>query len=105
MTQLISAIRRARRVIGQAAAVTVTAHDYDRAGKPAIAWDDPIAKDALVTGLVNDALAILAALEDVTLAGEEADAVGLLALVVGQDVEPGDDEGTWRIASGSRRIG
>src|SRR6202166_1564163 len=39
VTQLISAIRRARRVIPQAAAVTVTAHDYDRAGKPAIAWD------------------------------------------------------------------
>ena len=98
VTQLISAIRRARRVIRQAATVTVTAHDYDHAGKPAIAWDDPIAKDALVTGLVNDALAILAALEDVTLAGEEADALGLLALVAGQDVEPGDDEGTWRIA-------
>jgi IS5 family transposase len=98
VTQLISAIRRARRVIRQAATVTVTAHDYDRAGKPAIAWDDPIAKDALVTGLVNDAVAILTALEDVTLAGEEADALGLLALVAGQDVEPGDDEGTWRIA-------
>ncbi len=97
VTQLISAIRRARRVIRQAATVTVTAHDYDRAGKPAIAWDDPIAKDALVTGLVNDALVILTALKDVTLAGEEADALGLLALVAGQDVEPGDDEGTWRI--------
>jgi IS5 family transposase len=98
VTQLISAIRRARRVIPQAAAVTVTAHDYDHAGKPAIAWDDPIAKDALVSGLVNDALAILAALADETLDVEEADAVGLLALVAGQDVEPGDDDGTWRIA-------
>jgi IS5 family transposase len=98
VTQLISAIRRARRVISQAAAVTVTAHDYDRAGKPAIAWDDPIAKNALVSGLVNDALAILAALEDVTVAGEGVDALGLLALVAGQDVEPGDGEGTWRIA-------
>jgi IS5 family transposase len=98
VTQLISAIRRARRVIPAAAAVTVTAHDYDHAGKPAIAWDDPIAKDALVSGLVNDALAILAALVDVTLTGEEADAVGLLALVAGQDVEPGDTDGTWRIA-------
>jgi IS5 family transposase len=98
VTQLISAIRRARRVIPQAAAVTVTAHDYDRAGKPAIAWDDPIAKAALVSGLVNDALAILAALDDVTLDDEADDTVGLLALVAGQDVEPGDTEGTWRIA-------
>jgi len=28
----------------------------------------------------------------------QAEAVGLLALVSGQDVEPGDTEGTWRIA-------
>ena len=68
------------------------------AGKPTIAWDDPIAKGELVTGLVNDALAILAALEELTLDGEEADAMGLLALVAGQDVEPGDTDGTWRIA-------
>ncbi len=83
----------------------MAAHDYDHAGKPAIAWDDPIAKDALVNGLVHDALAILAALEDVELTGEQADAVGLLALVVGQDVEPGDTEGTWRIRNGSHLIG
>jgi IS5 family transposase len=98
VTQLISAIRRARRVIPAAAAVTVTAHDYDHAGKPAIAWDDSIAKEALITGLVNDARAILTALEVVTLEGEAADAVGLLALVSGQDVEVGDTDGTWRIA-------
>ncbi len=29
-------------------------------GKPACAWNDPIARDELVTRLVNDALAILA---------------------------------------------
>jgi IS5 family transposase len=98
VTQLISAIRRVRRVVPAAAVVAVGAHDYDHAGKPTIAWDDPVAKDALVTGLVNDALAILAALEDVPLVGDEADAVGLLALVAGQDVEAGDTDGTWRIA-------
>jgi Transposase domain (DUF772) len=54
VTQLISAIRRVRRVIPAAAVVPVAAHDYDQAGKPRIAWDDPIAKAALVTGLVND---------------------------------------------------
>jgi IS5 family transposase len=98
VTQLISAIRRARRVIPAAAAVPVVAHDYDRAGKPAIAWDDPIAKDALVSGLVNDALVILATFEGVDLVGDQADAFGLLALVTGQDVEAGDTDGTWRIA-------
>ena len=98
VTQLVSAIRRVRRLVPAAAAVKVTAHDYDASGKPVCAWDDPDAKTALVAGLVNDARAIIAALDGVALDGEAADAVGLLALVAGQDVEPGDGEGTWRIA-------
>lgn len=98
VTQLISAIRRVRRIVPAAGSVPVHAHDYDHAGKPAIAWDDPLAKNELVTGLVNDALAILAMFADTTLVGEQADALGLLALVAGQDVEPGEGEGTWQIA-------
>jgi IS5 family transposase len=98
VTQLVSAIRRVRRLVPQAAGVQVTAHDYDASGKPVCAWDDPDAKAALVTGLVTDARAILAAVEGVDLEGDRADAVGLLALVAGQDVEPGETEGTWRIA-------
>lgn len=98
VTQLVSAIRKVRRLVPEAATVKVTAHDYDASGKPVCAWDDPQAKQALVSGLVNDALAIIAALEGVTLNDEQADAVGLLALVAGQDVEPGDTDGTWRIA-------
>lgn len=98
VTQLVSAIRRVRRLVPEAAAVDVAAHDYDASGKPVCAWDDPDAKAALVSGLVNDARAIIDALEGVELDEAQADAVGLLALVAGQDVEPGDDEGTWRIA-------
>ncbi|MEK7426666.1 MAG: IS1182 family transposase [Actinomycetota bacterium] len=98
VTQLVSAIRRARRLIGEAATVEVSAHDYDASGKPVCAWDDPDAKAALITGLVNDARAIIDAADGVELSGEQADAIGLLALVAGQDVEPGDHEGTWRIA-------
>jgi IS5 family transposase len=98
VTQLVSALRRVRRLIPEAAAVVVTAHDYDASGKPVCAWDDPEAKAALVSGLVNDAQAVLSALEDAHLSDEQADAVGLLALVAGQDVEPGEEEGTWRIA-------
>lgn len=98
ITQLISMIRRVRRAIPEAAAVEVTAHDYESAAKPAIAWDDAEAKTALISDLVNDALAIIAALAGVALDDDQADLVGLLALVAGQDVEPGDDEGTWRIA-------
>lgn len=93
VTQLISAIRRVRREVPGARDVVVGAHDYDGAGKPAIAWDDPVAKTALVDGLVRDALSLLTTLE----AEQTQEALGLLALVAGQDVEQGDD-GTWRIA-------
>ncbi|HEX3425563.1 MAG TPA: IS1182 family transposase [Acidimicrobiales bacterium] len=98
VTQLISAIRRVRRLVPEAAQVSLSAHDYDAGAKPVIAWDDPVAKQALITALVADALALVAALEPLSLSGPAADAVGLLALVAGQDVEPGDEPGTWRIA-------
>ncbi len=77
--------------------VTVSAHDYDSSGKPLIAWDDPLAKAALVDALVRDALALLGAFEGTDQSGDAAAALGLLALVAGQDVERGDD-GIWRIA-------
>jgi Transposase DDE domain/Transposase domain (DUF772) len=98
VTQLVAAIRRVRRRIPQAREVELTAHDYDRPGKPDCAWDDPQATQALVSGLVNDALALLAAVAARELEGEQAEAVALLALVAGQDVEPGRRPGSWRIA-------
>lgn len=64
-----------------AAAVELSAHDYDTAGKPAVAWDDPVAKAALVSGLVNDALAILEAVDGVDLDDGQRATVGLLAQV------------------------
>jgi len=78
--------------------VELAAHDYDRPGKPDCAWDDPQATQALVSGLVNDALAVLGAVAGVDLGAEQAEAVALLALVAGQDVEPGQRPGSWRIA-------
>jgi IS5 family transposase len=98
VTQLVSMIRRVRRAIPAAAAANVSAHDYETAGKPACAWDDPTARDELVTGLVNDALAILDAVAGMVLDDEQEALVGLLALVAGQDVEQGDTPGSWRIA-------
>jgi IS5 family transposase len=98
VTQLVSVIRRVRRAIPAAEAVEVSGHDYDAGGKPACAWDDPNARDELITALVNDARAILDAVGDVELDDDQQRLVGLLALVAGQDVEPGDDDGTWRIA-------
>lgn len=109
ITQLISAIRRVGRIVpggSEAIAAVCTAHDYSRAGKPQIDWDEPGAKDALVSALVNDANALLEALAgiDEEVATEEAvtAALAMLALVAGQDVEPaeGSDgtDGRWRIA-------
>ena len=97
VTQLIAAIRRVRRVVPGSDLVPVSAHDYESQGKPLIAWDDPVAKAALVDGLVTDALALLAAFEDASEEPEATSALGLLALVAGQDVEQ-DDDGTWKIA-------
>jgi hypothetical protein len=107
ITQVVAAIRRVARVVpgaaGQVAAVC-TAHDYAKPGKPQIDWDDPQAKDVLVSALVNDANAVVAALAGGELDEQGAAAVALLALVAGQDVEPaeGSDgtDGRWRIARG-----
>jgi hypothetical protein len=105
VTQLIAAIRRVAREVPGAAAVAAaqcTAHDYDDPGKPFIAWDDPQARAALVDALVGDAHRLLGHLPDQELAPRAAEAVGLLALVAGQDVEPAADgdgsDGRWRIA-------
>jgi IS5 family transposase len=105
ITQLVAAIRRVARVVPGAAgliASVCTGHDYSQPGKPRIDWDDPAAKDALVSALVSDANALVAAVKDAELDEQAASAVALLALVAGQDVEPaeGSDgtDGRWRIA-------
>ena len=105
--QLVAAIRKVARVVPGAGEVigAVCTLDYSRPGKPPIDWDDPAAKDALVSDLVNDSLAVLDALAGPGApqrGGAAADALGLLALVAGQDVEPAEDsdgtDGRWRIA-------
>jgi IS5 family transposase len=98
VTQLIAAIRRVRRLVPAAAALDLAGHDYADPGKPRIAWDDTDARQQLVTGLVTDALAVLAAVDGLELDPAAVEAVGLLALVAGQDVEPGGTDGSWRIA-------
>jgi len=105
VTQLISAIRRVGRQVPGAAeqiAAVCTGHDYGRPDKPSIDWDDPAAKDALVSGLVNDATALVAAVSEAELEADAEFAVALLALLAGQDVEPADGsdgtDGRWRIA-------
>lgn len=105
VTQLIAAIRRVGREVPGAAEVIAahcTAHDYADPGKPAIAWNDQQAREALVDSLVGDAHRLLGYLPEAELGPRAAEAVALLALVAGQDVEPapGSDgtDGRWRIA-------
>ena len=107
VTQLMAAMRKVARVVPSAGEVIagVCRLDYSKPGKPGIDWDDPQAKENLVSDLVNDALAVLEALtgEDAPRRDDAAaDALGLLALVAGQDVEPAQDsdgtDGRWRIA-------
>jgi len=105
ITQLIAAVRRVARTVpgaGEVVGRVCTGHDYTTAGKPRIDWDDPQAKDDLVSALVNDALAVVDALATQQITAETCDAVGLLALLAGQDVEPaeGSDgtDGRWTIA-------
>jgi hypothetical protein len=111
--QLIGAIRRVRREVAGAAEVIeqhCSAHDYDDPGKPAIAWNDAEAREQLVDALVSDAHRLLGHLPEQDLGPRAAEAVALLALVAGQDVEPVEDsdgtDGRWG-ASPSRwpRIG
>ena len=105
VTQVIGAIRRVRREVPGAAEVIgqhCGAHDYDDPGKPTIAWDDAEARERLVDALVSDAHRLLGHLPEQELGPRAAEAVALLALVAGQDVEPveGSDgtDGRWRIA-------
>jgi hypothetical protein len=105
VTQLIASIRRVRREVPGAAEVIAahcSAHDYDDAGKPRIAWDDDQARAELVDALVGDAHRLLGHLPEAELEPRAAEAVALLALVAGQDVEPADGgdgtDGRWQIA-------
>lgn len=105
VTQLVAAVRRVIRAVPGAAdqvAAVCTGHDYDAPGKPRVDWDDPQAKDALVSALVSDANALVDVLKDAAMDEQAAAALALLALVAGQDVEPaeGSDgtDGRWRIA-------
>jgi hypothetical protein len=105
VTQLIAAIRRVRREVPGAPEVVAAhcrAHDYDDPGKPAIAWNDADARARLVDALVGDAHRLLGHLPEQDLGPRQAEAVALLALVAGQDVEPVEDsdgtDGRWQIA-------
>jgi IS5 family transposase len=102
VTMLVTQIRRARKLIPELSRVWVREHNLE-GGRPPCDWDDPDDIDRLVSELVDDANELVWAAEDLqedglVLSDAQADAVALLALVAGQDVEPGDKPGRWQIA-------
>lgn len=102
VTLIRSAIRRLlavgdRGVETELRAVLVRDDDYSAAGKPQCDWDDAEARTGLVDALAIDAFRCLAVLEGRGLGVEVGEAAELLAAVVGQDLEQGDD-GRFKIA-------
>ena len=77
--------------------VLVRDDDYASGGKPTCDWDDPVAREQLVAELAADGYACLRVLDGRDLTDEVIQAGELLATVLGQDLEAGDD-GRFRIA-------
>ena len=101
VTMIAAQIRRCRELIPAAAAVGVVACDYTVGCRPVCDRGDPGDRSRLLNELASDALCVLAAVEGELLDGVQADAVGLLGVVVGQDVEEDPDHaGRWRLARG-----
>ena len=71
--------------------------DYASGGKPVCDWDDPAAREELVAELAADGFACLFVLDGRDLNADVAQVAELLATVVGQDLEAGED-GRFRIA-------
>ncbi len=97
VTMLRVQMRRLRKLVPALAEVWVREHNPDHGG-PEVDWDDPGDVERLVGELVDDALELIGACEDFDLDDAQADALGLLALVAGQDTEPAGGPGRWRIA-------
>lgn len=75
--------------------------DYEKPGKPEIDWEDPEARKALLTQLVQDAQAVQQILEAVQdeLNNSQKAARDVLAAVTLQDVEQQED-GSFAIKNG-----
>ncbi|MFI5935114.1 IS1182 family transposase [Actinoplanes sp. NPDC051494] len=103
ITLIRSAVRglltAAGRVLaGELRAVLSSGDDYTATGKPVVDWDDKSAREALIDSRARDGYALLAALDGrEDLPEPVTQAMTLLATVLGQDLETGDD-GLLRIA-------
>jgi Transposase DDE domain/Transposase domain (DUF772) len=101
VTLIRSALRGLLAVAGSQQAMLreacTSGDDYADATKPRIDWDDAAARDELVDSRARDACACLDLLDGRVLDPVMLQAATLLAAVVGQDLEEGDD-GQLRIA-------
>jgi hypothetical protein len=78
-------------------AMLTSGEDYRERGKPQIDWDDQAARVELIDSRARDGFAVLAALDGRELTDPLAQAAALLATVLGQDLQTGED-GVFRIA-------
>ena len=102
VTLIRSAIRGLLRVASESLATELRAvlkrdDDYGSLSKPSCDWDDKAAREELIDALAKDAYALLVLLDDRKLETEVTTAAGLLATVLGQDLEQTED-GRFRIA-------
>ena len=102
ITLIRSALRGLLKVAGagleaQLRAVLSGADDYAGMGKPQIDWDDPAARDELIASRARDGYAVLAVIDGRGLDGPVEQAAALLATVLGQDLDTGED-GVFRVA-------
>ena len=102
VTMVTVQMRRVRKLVPELGEVPVRERNLDPGGA-VVDWDDPDDAERLVSELVDDALDLIGAAEDLDLDAAGSDAVGLLGLVVGQDVEPAGEPGRWRIARGTAK--
>ena len=102
VTMVTNQIRRVRRLVPELGEVPVRERNLGPAA-PVVDWCDPADAERLVSELVDDAVELAAAAADLDLDAAQADAVGLLGLVAGQDVEPAGGPGRWRIARGTAK--
>jgi hypothetical protein len=78
-------------------AVLSSGDDYASAAKPVIDWDDAHAREELIDSRARDGYALLAVVDGRELADVVEQAAALLATVLGQDLDIGQD-GVFRVA-------
>jgi hypothetical protein len=102
ITLIRSAVRGLLKVAGPALeaelrGLITSGEDYSSSAKPQIDWDDQAAREELIDSRARDGYAMLVHLDEQKLGGPLGEAARLLATVLGQDLEEGDD-GVLRIA-------